>query len=49
MDNEEFDMLFLFLEFWSKSSRNVKNSENSEKRLFLCTFFDFCQTGKDNS
>ena len=56
MDDEEFDMMFFFV---SKTSKNrskhekrtkVLGKENFfEKRLFVCTFFDFCQKGKDIS
>ena len=56
MDTEEFDtMLFLFLKLRKKSSQNVKKEQRFwireifEKCLFLCAFFDFCQTGKDIS
>ena len=56
MDDEEFDtMLSLFLKLRKKSSQNVKKVRRFcmrkffEKHLFLCTFFDFCQTGKDIS
>ena len=56
MDTEEFCMmLFLFLKLRKKSSQNVKKEQrfwimkDFEKCLFLCTFFDFCQTGTDIS
>ena len=55
MDDEEFDMmLFLFLKLHKK--KVVKTWKKAqvldkvfEKFLILCTFFDFCQTDKDNS
>ena len=59
MDYEEFNIiLFLLLKLCKKSSQNVKKERRSkpirnfeifEKRLDLCTFFDFCQTVKDIS
>ena len=49
-----YDVIFVFKT--SKSSSQNMNKEQRfwikkifEKYLFLCTFFDFCQTGKDIS
>ena len=56
MDTEVFDMKLLsFLKPRNKSIQNVKKEQRFwimkifEKCFFRCTFFDFCQTGKDIS
>ena len=49
-----YDVIFL-KKSRKKSSQNVKKEQRFwilkifEKCLFLCTFFEFCQTGKDIS
>ena len=56
IDTKEFDMmLFLFSKIRKRSSQNVKKEQRFwirnifGKCLFLCSCFDFCQTGKDIS